>query len=129
MQDIIFRVYNKKTNKMYDMAYVVSDGEMCVSHDFIHECESGLPIDLAWMQYTGLKDKNRNIIYDGDIIQFGKTNYHVRWNFNRWIMFDKEFDGHDGFGMPLVGPSFSKNKMHNIKIIGNIYQGAHLLEE
>jgi len=42
-------------------------------------------------------------------------------------MFDAEFDNHDSFGMPLVGPSFSRNKMNQIEIIGNIHEHKELI--
>ena len=78
-------------------------------------------------QFTGLIDKNGKEIFESDLIQYGETIYEVRWNFVRWIMFDPEFAGCDGFGMPLVGPSFSRNKMKDIEIIGNIYENPQLI--
>ncbi len=80
------------------------------------------------MQYTNLRDRNNVRIWEGDLITYGGTTYEVRWNFCRWIMFDAEFDKHDAFGMPMVGPSFSRNKMADIKVIGNIHENPELLE-
>lgn len=77
-------------------------------------------------QYTGLKDKNGKEIYESDIIQYGETRYIVQYNFSRYMMYDPEFPGVDSFGMPLIGPSFSRNKMKDIEIIGNIYESPEI---
>jgi len=127
MREIKFRAWDKeKSDSPYSgvMLYLdignkhaqVSRLHVALLSDYMREDWGVL------MQYTGLKDSKGVEIYEGDLIQYGKTTYEVRWNFVRWIMFDPEFAGCDGFGMPLVGPSFSRNKMKDIEIIGNIYE-------
>lgn len=51
MREIKFRAWDKKEKKMY--------------YDVLHN----ISFDGVVMQYTGLKDKNRKEIYEGDILK------------------------------------------------------------
>lgn len=71
-------------------------------------------------QYTGLKDKNRVEIYEGDIYHIGDKNirYVVVWNDTRLI--GKQLGSNS-----YAGLSYWQDK---IEIIGNIYENPELLE-
>ena len=117
MREIKFRAYYQR----------VTDDEWVIEGEYTLKdlTDRGINFDqvrIEWVQFTGLKDKNGKEIYEGDILQYGETIYITQYNFSRYIMYDPEFAGVDSFGMPLVGPSFSKNKMRDIEIIGNIYE-------
>jgi uncharacterized phage protein (TIGR01671 family) len=91
---------------------------------FAHE---GQPVEI--MQYIGLKDKNGQEIYDGDIIIFdnreiggGRITGEVIFNTDQtlgnleWGIFTK-----DGY--------HTTDFLGEIEVIGNIYENPNLLKE
>jgi uncharacterized phage protein (TIGR01671 family) len=119
MREIKFRAWDKIKKKMYE-AYSVTNGEMCVDINFTNECENGSRIDLEWMQFTGLHDKNGKEIYEGDLMR----------NFDNSISLVeyKEIEASDDATAPGVGFQFSQEPF-NIEVIGNIYENPELLNQ
>lgn len=72
---------------------------------------------LIWMQFTGLKDKNRKEIYEGDILKDIMGNWEVMF----W---------RGAFGMELGDRKtpLCINNMENYEIIGNIFENKKLLD-
>lgn len=70
------------------------------------------------MQYTGLKDKNGNEIYEGDIVESYKgIRFHVQWIGNGFAL-------HRGVtGQGLLQPT------KELEIVGNIYSNPELLNQ
>lgn len=118
MRKIKFRAWDKIDKQMFD--------------DFHLDCEENLSYiadggcsDIGkhpLMQFTGLHDKNRNEIYEGDILR-------VNCRFNR----EDKFTGIVNFtnGAWHIGYSdlyCFHVQPYDIEIIGNIYESPELFE-
>jgi len=151
MQDRFkFRVFDKNTNKMYDvrsMSYVneivkrieVQDEERILIFD---EWENNIDNTIL-IQCTGLKDKNGKLIYEGDIV---KINTH----YNHLVCDDYEYDCESEKGYSLFKIIYDDDMArfgaerikcvkwethhysldyvpHNHKVIRNIYENSELI--
>lgn len=159
MREIKFRAWDIKHKKMignqddYKPDYVISmdgkimyltdnaacgDPECCGAfEEYYLDAEDGM---FEVMQYTGLKDKNGNEIYEGDIVRVGEFDDQVREG-GSWL--DSSVHKIE-YGIAYQYPAFELepelphcdcNGLHyahielSIEVIGNIYEHPELLEQ
>ncbi len=134
MREIKFRAWNRLNGKMYEnVGY--RNGLIFIDYDYDEydfECEGDIIINSNYildediteiMQYTGLKDKNGNEIYEGDIVEELNGERHPivyeEYRFDVYGFYDTGYD--------IAGDGFSEGS-DKFKVIGNIYENPELLK-
>ena len=135
---MFFRAYNRETERMYwfDLMW----GNFKQGGGYIGMVEIGLPRDTVGshkgnvrlvdpeeceiMQYTGLRDRNRVEIYEGDIYRvFDKIGEDDN---GEDIYKEYKYEVEYRTGICSIGFQFLSHHS-NIEVIGNIYQTPELL--
>ena len=115
MREIKFRAWDKKWKEMFPCCFF--NGE--------------LP-NIILMQYTGLKDKNKKEIYEGDLIQVSDIGIaEVVYGFHITSKDDWSVEhGTMGFTLKWIGTDDHSElqSSKDLEIIGNIYENPELAE-
>jgi uncharacterized phage protein (TIGR01671 family) len=130
MREFKFRAWDDEAQKMYspegleqpeikdDMGKTIysylSFGVLCI-YDF-REKE---PIELIPMQFTGWYDKNRNEIYEGDLVKIDGKIHQVIWNDEAGAFIILSNDG-----TMLMGGDYLVDVT---EVIGNIYENPEYI--
>lgn len=125
-REIKFRAWHKEWD---EMVYSTNMHDWFRKREFYPICfEVGFshyPTDDEWkiMQFTGLKDKEGNEIYDKDIVRIDNASPYVLKYWNEEVKQDK-------YGSWIIGKGYLYDfSDSNCEIIGNIYQNPELLEK
>lgn len=130
-----FRYFNKLSNKMVepknwqniDSIFECLKQQVCYDNDISFLPYNHIGNGLVFMQCTGLKDKNRKLIYEGDIVKFkfgnGYRNGKVEYSQTIWSISNAKFINRAYIGGALI------NMYSESEIIGNIYENPELLKE
>jgi uncharacterized phage protein (TIGR01671 family) len=76
------------------------------------------------MQYTGLKDKNKNEIYEGDFIKVLGDKCTVFWQQGAF-----KFQNISNYNIQPLFDFATINKCVAYEVIGNVYENPELLKE
>ena len=122
-KEIKFRAWNK-TKKIMTQAFAITGRGSLI----LWKGRNGKTWDWAYgkskklleiMQYTGIKDKNGEEIYSGDLLRHneGSKEYEVMWN-------DMGFWELDGSCLGMV----MRDNPNGLEIVGNIYENPELIK-
>lgn len=129
MREILFRgkltddskwVYGCLLDKIYGAVPAIMS-EQSVDDAFNLEFEYDHVQEKTVGQYTGMKDKNGNRIFEGDICKVGNLIYKVVFEYSCWwfkILSNKVY----------CCPAFNSHCGEYCEIIGNIHDNPELLE-
>jgi uncharacterized phage protein (TIGR01671 family) len=132
MRELKFRAYNKTLKKM------IYNDEFHALYAYFNFIEDMKEMNKFsdHMQYTGLKDKDDNLIYEGDIV---KNKYseilQVKFGFHDTNL--GHFYSSRAYGFYLsnlnqeletLEESFIESDKDEIEIIGNVWESPELLE-
>tara|TARA_R110002110_G_scaffold415850_1_gene657974 strand:- start:16641 stop:17018 length:378 start_codon:yes stop_codon:yes gene_type:complete len=125
MRELEFRAWDKVRNRMLTSAKFVEFKVINGVLSAVNYDRSGKEQVLEVVQYTGLKDASGVKIFEGDIIQIGKTSSHIlRVEFinayvGGWVL------THEDSSKWL---SLGAREDYELTVIGNIYETPELLK-
>lgn len=138
-RELKFRVWHKKRNKyIQNWSFDIIKGADCnngyigfISSDnesgLLLKLEDYLPKDIIIQQFTGLLDKNKKEIYEGDIIQtVYNDNSRGKIGEVKWISKADKWDYSGWYSYPAELPFGVEN--NPTEIIGNIFENPELIK-
>ena len=129
---IKFRVWDVKNKKFLPESYfaILGNGKLIVTisgyyNDFTNTNQD----DYVVQQYTGLTDKNGNLIFEGDIVQYNQNSSYDNMDFiAKWSDDKLGFIFQSNSGEQLVNQTPHLNRFKHLEVVGNIFEHSELLK-
>lgn len=132
MRTIKFRAWDKEDTQMRDvLAVSFYHRVLSVEYEGDQFVQDGMNRFIL-MQYTGLLDKNKIEIFEGDIVKWGHLNQWSREQPHRIaeVKFNPDIQFHSQVGVFNFGSfAYRDTTETDLEVIGNIYEHPELLEE
>ena len=137
MREIKFRAFDKDSNRMHYFNY----DSPCLEGDWyitfngrVFERHGGTGGDfevenIILMQSTGLKDNSGNEIYEGDIVKQKEWIAQIKWQPQNAMFYMKSDNHYWEFYKCCISDNGEMIMIHDVEVIGNIYQNASFLTE
>jgi hypothetical protein len=128
-REIKFRAWDEINERWLEISSLqISLGKVNAVWELAEENELYGLHQVRLSQYTGLKDKNGEEIYEGDIINSGGRTEEVRWSEDgNGLSRDEELAPPVGFWLFQGSWGHPLSRRHELTVIGNIYENPELL--
>ncbi len=131
-REILFRAKSTHENKWVYGNFIHSKRfEGCPNEFRIHEQETGLESDVdpeTVGQWTGLKDKNGTMIFEGDIVGENQCRTIGTVYFRDGSFMSKNEHGRDFIWALFYGDAITGMNANFLEVIGSIHDNPSLLQ-
>jgi len=132
-----FRVWDKITNQYlqelgiyyWHIPYSLDGEEIIGEANLVGLSELLRHDNFVVQQYTGLTDKNGNLIFEGDIVQYNQNSSYDNMDFiAKWSDDKLGFIFQSNSGEQLVNQTPHLNRFKHLEVVGNIFEHENLLK-